>query len=421
MDKFIICGGTQLCGELEVSGAKNAALPILAATLLADEPVTISRLPHLHDVTTMIELLGSLGVEVVIDERMNVQVNGPSITSFRAPYDLVKTMRASFVVLGPMLARYGGCEVSLPGGCAIGPRPVDQHLKGLAALGADIKMQDGYVWAAVNGRLRGARILMDMVTVGGTENLMMAATLAQGTTVIENAAREPEVVDLALLLNKMGAKISGHGADTIVVEGVERLSGCEYEVMPDRVEAGTYLIAAASTRGRVKLEGIDPMLLDSVLLKLEEAGAEVSRGDDWVAIDMHGERPRAVDVRTAPYPGFPTDLQAQFLALNTIAKGSSRVIETIFENRFMHVQEMNRMGADIALEGNTTAIVNGVEALKGAPVMATDLRASASLVIAALVAEGETTIDRIYHIDRGYECIEEKLQQLGAQIRRVSS
>lgn len=421
MDRFIVCGGARLCGELEVSGAKNSALPILAATLLADEPVTISRLPHLHDVTTMIELLGSLGVEVVIDERMNVQVNGPSITSFRAPYDLVKTMRASFVVLGPMLARYGGCEVSLPGGCAIGPRPVDQHLKGLAALGADIKMQDGYVLAAVNGRLRGARILMDMVTVGGTENLMMAATLAQGTTVIENAAREPEVVDLALLLNKMGAKISGHGTDTIVVEGVEHLNGCEYEVMPDRVEAGTYLIAAASTRGKVKLNGIDPMLLDSVLLKLEEAGAELSRGDDWVAIDMHGERPRAVDVRTAPYPGFPTDLQAQFLALNTIAKGTSRVIETIFENRFMHVQEMNRMGADIALEGNTTAIVNGVEALKGAPVMATDLRASASLVIAALVAQGETTIDRIYHIDRGYECIEEKLQQLGAQIRRVSS
>lgn len=421
MDKLIICGGARLCGELQVSGAKNSALPILAATLLADEPVTISRLPHLHDVTTMIELLGSLGVEVIVDETMNVQVNGPSITSFRAPYDLVKTMRASFVVLGPMLARYGGCEVSLPGGCAIGPRPVDQHLKGLAALGADIQMRNGYVNAAVNGRLHGARILLDMVTVGGTENLMMAATLAEGTTVIENAAREPEVVDLALLLNRMGAKISGHGSDTIVVEGVERLHGCEYAVMADRIEAGTYLIAAAATRGKIKLRGIDPQVLDSVLLKLEEAGAEITRGDDWVALDTHGERPRAADIITAPYPGFPTDLQAQFLALNTVAEGMSCVVETIFENRFMHVQEMNRMGADIALEGNTRALVRGVGALKGAPVMATDLRASASLVIAALVANGETGVDRIYHVDRGYECIEEKLRQLGARIRRVSS
>lgn len=421
MDRLVVCGGAQLCGELEVSGAKNSALPILAAALLADEPVTISRLPRLRDVTTMIELLGSLGVGVRVDESMDVEVDGPSISSFRAPYDLVKTMRASFVVLGPMLARYGGCEVSLPGGCAIGPRPVDQHLKGLAALGADIEMRDGYVKAAVNGRLRGARILMDLVTVGGTENLMMAAALAEGRTVIENAAREPEVVDLAYLLNQMGAKISGHGSDTIVIEGVERLHGCDYEVMGDRIEAGTYLIAAAATRGAVTLHGIDPDILDSVLLKLEEAGAEITRGGDWVALDMHGERARAVDVRTAPHPGFPTDLQAQFLALDTVADGTSRVIETIFENRFMHVQEMQRMGADIALDGNTTAVVRGVERLKGAPVMATDLRASASLVIAALVAEGETRIDRIYHIDRGYERIEEKLQQLGAQIQRVAT
>jgi UDP-N-acetylglucosamine 1-carboxyvinyltransferase len=421
VDKLLIQGGHALHGDLRMSGAKNAALPILAATLLADEPVVIANVPHLHDVTTMIELLGSFGVEVLIDERLNVEVRSASLCSYRASYDLVKTMRASFNVLGPLLARYGQAEVSLPGGCAIGARPVDQHLKGLAAMGANIRVEDGYVIAHVDGRLHGARILMDISTVGGTENLMTAATLARGTTILENAAREPEIVDLGICLNAMGARVQGHGTDVIVIEGVERLHGCYHRVMPDRVETGTYLIAAAATGGRVRLKDTRPETLESVLIKLDEAGATLTQGEDWLELDMKGNRPRAVDIRTAPYPAFPTDMQAQFLALMAIADGTSRVIETVFENRFMHVPELNRLSANVALDGSTTAIVKGVERLKGAPVMATDLRASFSLVIAGLVAEGETLIDRIYHIDRGYESIEAKLTQLGARVQRLTS
>ncbi len=420
MDKLVIRGGQALQGELHMSGAKNGALPILAATLLTDESVVLGNVPHLHDVTTMFELLGSFGAEVMIDESLNVEVNAATLTGYRASYDLVKTMRASFNVLGPLLARHGRAEVSLPGGCAIGARPVDQHLKGLAAMGAQIDVADGYVVAHVEGRLRGARILMDISTVGGTENLMTAATLARGRTLLENAAREPEIVDLGNCLNAMGARIEGHGTDTIVIEGVERLHGCTYRVMPDRVETGTYLIAAAATGGRVRLLDTRPDTLESVLIKLAEAGASLSQGEDWVELDMHGRRPRAVDIRTAPYPAFPTDMQAQFLALNAIAEGTSRVNETVFENRFMHVPEINRLGANIVLDGKTTAIVTGVAKLKGAPVMATDLRASFSLVIAGLVAEGETVVDRIYHIDRGYERIEEKLTKLGGRVERVS-
>jgi len=421
VDKLLIEGGQILRGELRMSGAKNSALPILAATLLTGDPVVIANVPHLHDVTTMIELLGSLGVEVMIDERLNVTVSSASLDSYRAPYDLVKTMRASFTVLGPLLARYGQAEVSLPGGCAIGARPVDQHLKGLSAMGADIRVEDGYVIANSNGRLHGAHILMDVTTVGGTENLMMAATLAHGTTVLENAAREPEIVDLAECLIAMGAKIDGYGTATIVVEGVEALHGCQHRVMPDRVETGTYLIAAAATGGKIRLKETRPDILESVLLKLEEAGASLAYGKDWLELDMQGKRPRAVDVRTAPYPAFPTDMQAQFLAMNAVADGTSRVTETIFENRFMHVPEINRLGAKIVLDGSSTAIVTGVERLRGAPVMATDLRASFSLVVAGLVAEGTTLIDRIYHIDRGYECIEEKLTQIGARVQRLNS
>jgi UDP-N-acetylglucosamine 1-carboxyvinyltransferase len=420
MDKLLIHGGVRLSGEVGMSGAKNSALPILAATLLADEPVTVGNVPHLHDVTTMIEILGALGVEVLIDEDLNVKVVGGTLSQHRAPYELVKTMRASFCVLGPLLARHGRAEVSLPGGCAIGPRPVDQHLKGLVAMGAEIEVVEGYVRARSAGRLQGARILMDIQTVGGTENLMMAATLARGTTVLENCAREPEVVDLAKCLIAMGARIEGHGSDVIRIEGVDRLHGCTYRVMPDRVETGTYLIAAAATGGRVRVTGTVPSTLESVLIKLVEAGAAVEEGPDWITLDMHGARPRAVDIRTAPYPGFPTDMQAQFLAMNAIADGTSRVVETIFENRFMHVQEINRLGANIVLDGNTTAIVRGVPKLRGAQVMATDLRASFSLVVAGLVAEGETLIDRIYHIDRGYESIEEKLGRLGARVERVT-
>jgi UDP-N-acetylglucosamine 1-carboxyvinyltransferase len=420
MDRLLIEGGHPLSGELKVSGAKNASLPILAAALLTEEPVRLANVPHLHDVTTMIELLGSLGAEVAIDADLNVEIDCARLCSQRASYDLVKTMRASFNVLGPLLARFGRAEVSLPGGCAIGARPVDQHLKGLAAMGADIRVEDGYVMARSNGRLQGARILMDISTVGGTENLMAAATLARGTTLLENAAREPEIVDLGDCLNAMGAHIAGHGTDTIVIEGVERLHGCRHRVMPDRIEAGTYLIAAAATGGRVRLTQARPQTLESVLLKLREAGADVEHGRDWLELDMHGQRPRAVDIRTAPYPGFPTDMQAQFLALNCIADGTSRVIETVFENRFMHVPELNRLGADVALDGKTTAVVRGVAQLHGAPVMATDLRASFSLVVAGLVAEGETLVDRIYHIDRGYERIEEKLAQLGARVQRLT-
>jgi UDP-N-acetylglucosamine 1-carboxyvinyltransferase len=419
VDKLLIEGGRRLDGELRISGAKNSALPILAATLLSDETVSIGNVPHLHDVTTMIELLGCMGVDVTIDEKLNVAVSG-SATNCLAPYEVVKTMRASFTVLGPLLARHGEAKVSLPGGCAIGPRPVDQHLKGLQAMGAEIEVADGYVIARSPGRLQGAHIFMDVSTVGGTENLMMAAALAEGTTVLENAAREPEIVDLAQCLMAMGARIEGQGTATIVIEGVPELHGCHYDVMPDRVETGTYLIAAAATGGRVHLRDTCPETLESVLIKLRQTGAEIEEGDDWISLDMHGRRPKAVDIRTAPYPGFPTDMQAQFLALMAIADGTSKITETIFENRFMHIHEINRLGANISLEGNTIAVVQGVPKLHGAPVMATDLRASFSLVVAGLVADGETLIDRIYHIDRGYECIEEKLQQLGARVQRLS-
>ncbi|WP_250657314.1 UDP-N-acetylglucosamine 1-carboxyvinyltransferase [Alkalimarinus coralli] len=418
MDKLVITGGQQLDGEIRISGAKNAALPILAATLLADEPVSVGNLPHLHDITTMIELLGRMGIELLIDEKMSVEINANTIKHFTAPYELVKTMRASILVLGPMLAHFGQAEVSLPGGCAIGSRPVDLHIRGLEAMGATIVVEDGYIKASSNGRLKGAHIFMDTVTVTGTENLLMAATLADGKTVLENSAREPEVVDLAECLIAMGADISGHGTDTIVVNGVPRLHGCHYDVLPDRVETGTYLVAAAAARGRVKLKDTREDLLESVLLKLEEAGAHISTGKDWIELDMKGNRPKAVNIRTAPYPAFPTDMQAQFVSLNAVAEGVGSVTETIFENRFMHCHELSRMGAQIRLEGNT-AIINGVERLNGAPIMATDLRASASLVIAGLVAKGQTYVERIYHIDRGYECIEEKLQLLGAKIRRL--
>lgn len=418
MDKLLIVGGKPLNGQIRISGAKNSALPILACTLLASEPVTVSNIPHLHDITTMIELLGCMGVSVVLDERMSVEVDSSTLHSRRAPYDLVKTMRASILVLGPLLARYGEAWVSFPGGCAIGSRPVDLHLRGMEMLGATTEVVDGYIHATVEGRLKGTHILMDTVTVGGTENLMMAACLAEGQTIIENAAREPEVVDLANCINTLGGDVQGAGSDTITINGVERLHGGEYRIMPDRIETGTYLAAAAATRGKVLLKDTDPQLLEAVLLKLEEAGADIKIGDDWIELDMHGQRPKAVNLRTAPFPAFPTDMQAQLTAMNAVATGVGIVTETIFENRLIQTHELNRMGAQIVLEGNT-AIVTGVESLKGAPVMASDLRASASLVIAGLVAEGETVVDRIYHIDRGYECIEEKLQQLGANIRRV--
>ncbi len=420
MDKLVISGSGPLNGEIRISGAKNAALPILAAALLADEPVTVGNLPHLHDITTMIELMGRMGVELLIDEKMSVEVNSMTIKELTAPYELVKTMRASILVLGPLLAHFGEAEVSLPGGCAIGSRPVDLHIRGLEAMGADIVVEDGYIKARSNGRLKGANIFFDTVTVTGTENLMMAAALADGKTVLKNAAREPEVVDLAECLIKMGAKITGHGTATVEIEGVASLKGCHYDVLPDRVETGTYLVAAAASRGRVKLKDTRAGLLDAVLAKLEEAGAKITTGEDWIELDMEGRRPKAVSVKTAPFPGFPTDMQAQFVSLNCVAEGSGAVTETVFENRFMHVQELQRMGADIKLEGNT-AIITGVEQLNAAPIMATDLRASASLVIAGLVANGNTVVDRIYHIDRGYECIEEKLQLLGAKIQRLPS
>lgn len=416
MDKLIITGGGPLDGEVRISGAKNAALPILAATLLASKPVMVRNVPHLHDITTTMELLGRLGVELVVDERLNVEINPTTINNFVAPYELVRTMRASILVLGPMLARYGTSDVSLPGGCAIGSRPVNLHIQGLRAMGADIEVEGGYIRARAD-RLKGARLFLDMVTVTGTENLLMAATLAEGTTIIENAAREPEVVDLANFLNSMGAKISGHGTDMITIEGVEELGGTDYNILPDRIETGTYLVGAAISGGRVKVKDTQPDLLDSVLSKLQEAGGKLTMGEDWIELDMEGHRPKAVDIHTAPYPAFPTDMQAQFTVLNAVAEGAATISETVFENRFMHVQELVRMGANIRVEGNM-AIINGVEKLQSAPVMATDLRASASLVLAGLVAEGETVVDRIYHIDRGYECIEEKLQQLGAQIRR---
>jgi len=417
LDRLLIKGGVKLEGEIRISGAKNAVLPIMAATLLADDPVIIRNIPHLHDVTTTMELLGRMGVLLTVNEKMDIEVDARPIKSLYAPYELVRTMRSSILVLGPMLSRFGRADVSLPGGCAIGSRPVNLHIKGLQAMGADIEVENGYIKARVD-RLKGARLVMDIVTVTGTENLMMAATLADGETVIENAAREPEVTDLANCLIAMGAEITGAGTDTIRINGVERLSGTDYSVLPDRIEAGSYLVAAAITGGHIKVKDVRPDTMDAVLQALQEAGAEITVGEDWVKLDMRGKRPRAVNVHTAPYPAFPTDMQAQFTALNVIAEGVGTITETVFENRFMHVQEMQRMGARIQLEGNT-AISSGVDRLAGAPVMATDLRASASLVLAGLVAEGETIIDRIYHIDRGYERIEEKLAQLGADIRRV--
>jgi UDP-N-acetylglucosamine 1-carboxyvinyltransferase len=419
MDKLQITGGGPLDGSVRISGAKNAALPILMSTLLSSKPITIGNVPHLNDVTTTMELLGCLGVNITIDEKMNVTIDNSSINSFVAPYDLVKTMRASILILGPMLARYGTADVSLPGGCAIGARPVNLHIQGLEAMGADIEVKDGYIKARCKGRLKGARILMDTVSVTGTENLLMAATLADGVTFIENAAREPEVVDLAECLIHQGADIRGAGTSVIEVHGVESLNGGKHEVLPDRIEAGTYLIAGAITRGKVELRRADSSILDSVLLKLEEAGAYIDTTATTISLDMKGNRPKAVSLKTVPYPGFPTDMQAQFLAMNTVAEGISTVTETIFENRFMHAQELMRMGADITVEGNT-AICRGVDKIQAAQVMATDLRASASLVLAGLVAEGSTVVDRIYHIDRGYETIEEKLQLLGATIKRIA-
>ncbi|MBL1293500.1 MAG: UDP-N-acetylglucosamine 1-carboxyvinyltransferase [Thiotrichales bacterium] len=417
MDKLIISGGCRLDGDIRISGAKNAALPIMIACLLTQEPVAISNVPHLRDVTTTMELLGRMGVTLVVGERMGVEVDASTIENFDAPYELVKTMRASILALGPLLARYGEAHVSLPGGCAIGSRPVNLHIMGLEAMGATFSMEKGYINAKA-GRLKGAHIFLDVVSVTGTENLMMAATLADGETVLENAAREPEVVDLANFLISMGAKIEGAGTDRIVITGVEKLHGTEYRILPDRIETGTYLVAGAITGGRVKVRDTLPGLLDSVLTKLRDAGAKIEVGEDWIELDMEGRRPKAVDIYTAPYPAFPTDMQAQFTALNSVAEGVGAITENVFENRFMHVQELRRMGADIRVEGNT-AFCTGSKGLIGAPVMATDLRASASLVLAGLVAEGDTVVDRIYHVDRGYECIEEKLHQLGAVIRRV--
>lgn len=417
MNKLIIKGGMPLLGNVRVSGSKNAVLPILAGTLLADSPVIVRNVPHLHDVTTTMELLGRMGVLLTIGEKMSIEIDPTTLENTFAPYELVKTMRASILVLGPLLARFGHAEVSLPGGCAIGARPVNIHLSGLEAMGADILVEQGYIKANCK-RLKGARIVMDQVTVTGTENLMMAASLADGTTVLENAAREPEVVDLADFINAMGGQIEDAGTDTITIHGVEKLRGCDYTVLPDRIETGTYLVAAAITGGKVLVKHTDPRLLDSVLAKLKEAGATIDTGDDWIELDMEGRKPHAVNIRTAPYPGFPTDMQAQFCALNAIAEGTGSVTETVFENRFMHIQEFMRLGADVHVEGNT-AIIQGVEGLNGAPVMATDLRASASLILAGLVAQGETVVDRIYHIDRGYDHIEEKLAGLGAQIQRV--
>lgn len=419
MDKLLITGGASLDGDVRISGAKNAALPILAATLLTKDTVNLSNLPHLNDITTMISLLGSMGVSVVLNEDMSVEVSAGTIQSYTAPYELVKTMRASIVVLGPLLAHFGEASVSLPGGCAIGSRPVDLHLKGMEALGAEVVVEDGYIRAHSNGRLKGARIFFDTVTVLGTENVMMAAVLAEGTTVLENAAKEPEVVDLARCLMSMGAHIEGAGTDTITIEGVESLHGCSHPVIPDRIEAGTYLVAGAVAGGRVRVRKVIPEHLDAVIVKLRECGADLEVGDDWIEINMKGRRPKSVDITTAPYPAFPTDMQAQFTLLNAVAEGTGTVEETVFENRFMHISELERMGARAKIKSNTV-VIEGCERLKGAPVMATDLRASASLVLAGLIAEGDTLVDRIYHLDRGYECIEEKLAGLGATIRRIS-
>jgi UDP-N-acetylglucosamine 1-carboxyvinyltransferase len=418
MDKLRIKGGQRLQGEVRISGAKNAALPILCASILTEGTLRVTNVPHLRDVTTTLDLLGQMGVELSLDERLGVSLSGRGIRSFVAPYDLVKTMRASILVLGPLTARFGDARVSLPGGCAIGMRPVDQHIKGLQALGAEITIEQGYIHARAS-RLRGTRLVLDLVTVTGTENLMMAACLAEGTTVIENAAREPEVADLANCLNAMGARVEGAGTDVITVYGVDALGSATHAVMPDRIETGTFLAAVATVGGRVVLRDTRADLLDAVIGKLAEAGALIETGPDWISIEMAG-RPRAVSVRTAPYPGFPTDMQAQFMTMNCVAEGTAVMTETIFENRFMHVQELRRLGADIEVEGSA-AVVRGVSALEGATVMATDLRASASLVLAGLAADGETMVDRIYHLDRGYERIEEKLSQLGARVRRVSA
>ena len=417
MDKLLISGGATLSGTVRISGAKNAALPILAGTLLATRPVTIGNVPHLKDVTTMLSLLQMMGAEVTVDDREGVEIDASGVDRHQAPYELVKTMRASILVLGPLVARFGEADVSLPGGCAIGARPVNLHVAGLQAMGAHVTVEDGFIKARAD-RLRGAHIVFDTVTVTGTENLLMAAVLADGKTVLENAAREPEVTDLAKFLVAMGAKIDGAGSSTITVHGVESLGGASHDVLPDRIETGTYLVAAAMTGGKVRAVNTAPETLEAVLIKLAEAGAKVTTGDDWIEVDMEGRRPRAIDLRTAPYPAFPTDMQAQFCAMNAVADGVGTITETIFENRFQHVLEMQRMGADIQLEGHT-AICTGVEKLRAAPVMATDLRASAGLVLAGLAATGETLVDRIYHVDRGYERIEEKLRQLGASIQRV--
>ncbi len=419
MDKLLIRGPGELSGTVKISGAKNAALPILAGTLLATKPVVVRNIPHLKDVTTTISLLQMMGVQVTIDDQLNVEVDASNVTSREAPYELVRTMRASILVLGPLVARFGEADVSLPGGCAIGARPVNLHVAGLQAMGADVSVENGFIKARAK-RLKGAHIVFDTVTVTGTENLLMAAVLADGETVLENSAREPEVIDLANFLIELGAKIDGAGSSTIVIQGVEKLGGGDYSVLPDRIEAGTYLVAAAMTGGKIRVVDAAPETLEAVLIKLSEAGATITTGDDWIELDMRGRRPSAVDIRTAPYPAFPTDMQAQFCALNAVADGVSTITETIFENRFQHVLELQRMGAEIRLEGNT-AIIKGVDKLTAAPVMATDLRASAGLVLAALAADGETLVDRIYHVDRGYERIEEKLRQIGATIKRVTS
>lgn len=420
MDSLMIDGCKQpLSGEIQVSGAKNAALPILMGTILASEPVLISNVPHLHDITTTMELLGQLGLQLTVNEKMCVEINANQINKFVAPYELVKTMRASILVLGPMLARFGKADVSLPGGCAIGSRPVDLHIKAMKQMGADITVENGFIKARSSGRLQATTFVFDTITVTGTENVLMAAVLAEGTTVLKNAACEPEVADLANFLNTLGAKITGIGTRTLTIEGVEKLGGGSYRILPDRIEAGTYLAAAAITRGKIKLNGISAEIMTSILSKFTEAGADIQTGEDWISLDMHGQRPKSVNIDTAPYPGFPTDMQAQFMVLNTIATGASTVKENIFENRFMHVQELVRMGAKITLSGNT-AFIEGVERLQGAPVMATDLRASASLILAGLVADKSTFVQRIYHVDRGYERIEEKLESLGAQIKRIS-
>jgi len=417
LDKLLIKGGARLSGKVAISGAKNAALPILAGTLLATEPVIVRNVPHLKDVTTTISLLQMMGVQITVDEQLNIEVDARDVSRREAPYELVKTMRASILVLGPLVARFGEADVSLPGGCAIGARPVNLHVAGLQAMGADVIVENGFIKARAD-RLEGAHIVFDMVTVTGTENLLMAAVLADGETVLENAAREPEVTDLAKFLIGMGAKIDGAGTGTITVQGVEALGGTDYSVLPDRIESGTYLVAAVMTGGHIKIVDTAPETLEAVLIKLSEAGAQITTGETWIEIDMQGKRPHSVDVRTAPYPAFPTDMQAQFCAMNAVADGIGTITETVFENRFQHVLELQRMGADLRLEGNT-AICTGVAQLTAAPVMATDLRASASLVLAALAGEGDTLVDRIYHVDRGYERIEEKLRQLGATIRRV--